>query len=217
MDKSSDTLGKQTELEIAALQIACEMLMAWVSLGCREKLQFLKTRTDVSKQLKFLSLQADNQYRALENFIFTKHARKADAFRKRRMKSDPKYAAALQRQKEAGKVFAKEQGARHAAMIKRNKAIAKEHGRYREIGRMVVSLFDSVMLGGKAVGNVWYSELAAIRKAGTFEASLAHQILCHGSPSKDVKVRDMINEKTLLKMVAAAKEAAERTTKLKAA
>lgn len=112
------------------------------------------------------------------------------------------------------RTYTKEERATHAASCLKR---AKEKTAMARLGRVVTSLFDTVKIGGKAVGNVWYSELSAIRKAGTFEAALAHQILSHAKPAEDVKVRDMINERVLVKMVAAANEAADRTTKLKAA
>lgn len=120
----------------------------------------------------------------------------------------------LTRRARRKRTYTKEERAAHAAGCLER---AKEKTAMAKLGRVVTSLFDTIKIGGKPVGNVWYSELSAIRKAGTFEAALAHQILTHAKPSEDIKVRDMINEKVLVKMVAAANEAADRTMKLKAA
>lgn len=73
------------------------------------------------------------------------------------------------------------------------------------IGKAVVSLFDTLKIDGRPIGNIWYSELDAIRRQGAFEAHICQAILRHGKPSKDTKVRDLITEKKLAEFVAAAK------------
>lgn len=89
-------------------------------------------------------------------------------------------------------------------------ATRKRTGQLAAIGKHVVSLFDSVEVGGRPIGAIWYSQLSSLRDRGAFEAALCQSILMHGKPAEDVKIRDMITEKTLARFVQNAKRAVEK-------
>lgn len=63
-------------------------------------------------------------------------------------------------------------------------------------------------LGNKAIENVYYSELEAIARLGTYEAFMAKQILEHARPNFDCKVTDLVSTETLESFHDAAVEAA---------
>lgn len=79
-----------------------------------------------------------------------------------------------------------------------------------KIGEVVVSMFDSVKVGGHPVGDLWYSQLEGLRNKGAFEAALCQAILHHGKPAKDAQVKDLITEAVLAKFVADANRAVNR-------
>lgn len=73
------------------------------------------------------------------------------------------------------------------------------------LGRIAAkSLYETVQVSGRPIGDIWYSELHAIKKNGLFEAHICTAILHHGVPCDDKKVRGLIPEKTLASMVRAA-------------
>ena len=73
----------------------------------------------------------------------------------------------------------------------------------------VWTLFDTLHLGGRPIGEVWYHELEKLRHAGLFEAALVDFLLKHTVPTSPMRIRDMISEKALKNMVVQAEEAAK--------
>jgi len=92
----------------------------------------------------------------------------------------------------------------------KSKEVAKRQAKRRATAKVILSLYDTMKLGTKSVGDVWYSELIAIRSESVFAASLADQIMKHARPSGPARVRDIVNEKTLAKMVARARSDVSR-------
>ncbi len=64
-----------------------------------------------------------------------------------------------------------------------------------------LSLYETVKVLGRSIGDIWYHELDAIRGESAFAASLADQIIRCGIPNRPTRVRDFINRKTLAEMV----------------
>lgn len=85
---------------------------------------------------------------------------------------------------------------------------ARRQRQLATIGRATLSLFDTIVVDGQPVGDVWYSQLEGIRSKGTFEASVCAAILAHGRPAVDTQVRDMMREDVLSRIVASARKAA---------
>jgi hypothetical protein len=76
--------------------------------------------------------------------------------------------------------------------------------------RAALTIYDTVMIQGRRVGDLWYSELEALRSESAFAASLCDQLIRHAKPSTDTRVRDMVSQETLAAMVERAKAEAER-------
>jgi hypothetical protein len=72
------------------------------------------------------------------------------------------------------------------------------------------SFFDTVKISGRAIGDVHYRELHQLRQEGLFEGALCDQILRHARPNTNVTIRQIMNEETLTRYVAVAKEAVKR-------
>jgi len=90
------------------------------------------------------------------------------------------------------------------------KIIARQRQR-EKAAAIALTLYDSVLIQNKSVGNLWYSELEAMRSESAFAASLADQLLRHGAPTVPTRVRDLVNQKTLALMVKKAKADAEKS------
>ena len=60
--------------------------------------------------------------------------------------------------------------------IKRSAATLERQEIKRSAAMVAKSVMDSVLLAGKPIGDVWYSELIAIRNSSIFEASLAERL-----------------------------------------
>jgi hypothetical protein len=85
---------------------------------------------------------------------------------------------------------------------------------------IALSLYDSVAILNKRVGDIWYSELEAMRSESAFAASLADQLIRYAIPNQPTKVREMVTEQTLERMIKKARREAkfeERTSVKRAA
>jgi hypothetical protein len=71
--------------------------------------------------------------------------------------------------------------------------------------RAALTVYDTVMIQGRRIGDVWYSELEAMRSEGAFAASLCDQLIRHAKPSTPTRVRDLVSQETLAAMVERAK------------
>jgi hypothetical protein len=72
------------------------------------------------------------------------------------------------------------------------------------------SLHDTLMLMGRMVGDIRYSELPAMRSQGAYAESLADQLLSHGIPDGDARVRSFVSEVALKKMDERARASANK-------
>lgn len=87
---------------------------------------------------------------------------------------------------------------------------ANERKRFTDVGRAVVSLFETTTVGGRPIGLIWYDELIAVRRESLFAASLVDQLIRFGvPPSFPVQVKDLVTERELKVMVEIAKKAAD--------
>lgn len=77
--------------------------------------------------------------------------------------------------------------------------------------KAALSLYETTMVLGRAIGDIWYTELQAMRTESVFVASLCDQLLRHATPSADIQIRDMVNLATLEKMIAKAKVIAAKS------
>jgi hypothetical protein len=73
--------------------------------------------------------------------------------------------------------------------------------------KAALSLFESVLIQGRAIGSIWYHELEAFETESLFAASLAKQLREYGIPNQPVRVKDWVSQKTLSEMVKKAKRA----------
>lgn len=89
-------------------------------------------------------------------------------------------------------------------------ATRKRTSQFTAIGREVVCIFETIKVGGKAIGDLWHSELEHLRNKGAFEAALLQAILHHCQPAKDMKVRDLVTPEKLAQFVADANRAVNR-------
>jgi hypothetical protein len=71
--------------------------------------------------------------------------------------------------------------------------------------RAALTVYDTVLIQGRRIGDVWYSELEALRAESAFAASLCDQLMRHGRPSAPTRVRDLVSQETLAAMVERAK------------
>lgn len=78
-----------------------------------------------------------------------------------------------------------------------------------QAAKAAIALYDSVKMLGRAVGDIWYHELNAMRSESAFAASLADQLLRHGRPSQPTRIRDFVNQKTLASMIKKAEQSAK--------
>jgi hypothetical protein len=76
--------------------------------------------------------------------------------------------------------------------------------------RAALTVYDTVMIQGRRVGDLWYSELEALRSESAFAASLCDQLIRHATPSTPTRVRDLVSQGTLAAMVKRAKAEANQ-------
>lgn len=88
--------------------------------------------------------------------------------------------------------------------------LAARNAAWTAAGHAFQSVYETVKIGGRSVGKIWYSELESLRNRGAFEAALCQAILHHGKPAKDAQVKDLITEAVLAKFVADANRAVNR-------
>lgn len=69
------------------------------------------------------------------------------------------------------------------------------------VGEIFETVYDSVLLGGRPVGDVWYHELHNMRDASLYDAELSRQLLAHARPNAPTQVRDMVSTAVLARMV----------------
>jgi len=84
----------------------------------------------------------------------------------------------------------------------------------RKVNKIAAEAADSIMKStkilGRAIGDIYYSELYAMRRESRFAASLADQIIKCGTPAdpNNTKIRQMVNPDELATMIKKAKAAA---------
>jgi hypothetical protein len=96
----------------------------------------------------------------------------------------------------------------HERSETRAQAVAKSR-KVREVAaKAALSIYKTIMLAGKAIGDIWYDELLAIRTESRFAATLADKIMKCGIPAKPTQIKNMVSEAQLAQMVERAKRAA---------
>jgi hypothetical protein len=96
----------------------------------------------------------------------------------------------------------------HERSEARSQAVAKARQVREVAAKAALSVYKTITLGGKAIGDVWYDELIAIRKESRFAASLADQLMNCGIPDKPTQIKNMVSESRLAQMVELANRAA---------
>jgi hypothetical protein len=89
---------------------------------------------------------------------------------------------------------------------RRKAGLVKSRERFRAIVKAEVrkELYDELFIRGRKVGDIWSNEFEQFKRSGAFEASLFDQLQKHAKTATPVKVRDIVSEATLEKMVRAA-------------
>lgn len=72
------------------------------------------------------------------------------------------------------------------------------------------SLYDSIKLGGRSIGDVHYRELDKLRQEGLYEGALCDQILRYARPNNNAAIRDIIKEDVLKGFELAARDAVRK-------
>lgn len=104
-----------------------------------------------------------------------------------------------------------ERAVQAVARHRERETVKRQHtAKMAEIGKAVVCIFETIKVGGKAIGDLWHSELEHLRNKGAFEAALLQAILHHCQPAKDMKVRDLVTPEKLAQFVADANRAVNR-------
>lgn len=100
--------------------------------------------------------------------------------------------------------------------IAKSPAVIQRQAERKERAKMFLSLYDSFVINGRPIGDIYYHELAALVKERQakiktmfVELSLLNQLQKHGNPTKPTKIRDMVTVATLRSMIFKAQSEAE--------
>lgn len=77
----------------------------------------------------------------------------------------------------------------------------------RAAAELARSAYDDFLINGRAVGDIYFHELKALRDENLLAAHVAEALLKHvAEPTAPIKVRDMISEKALMALIKSARE-----------
>lgn len=196
---------KEAREESRLLNIAVAFLSGTPERRCTLKVE----RWLVRRALEFILKRAQEELEEI-----TRPEREAESKRifKQRRRLEKKRTEAQRKRDEirSSAVLASEMAKTPAQVAAEELEIEARNAAFRAAGKAHQSVYDSVKIGGRAVGSIWHSELVGLRNKGAFEAALCDSILRHAKPSEDRQVHDMISQNQLAAFVAAAKQAAER-------
>ncbi len=123
-----------------------------------------------------------------------------------RMRDDPVYRKGYERRTAEERAEAERERAKTEKARALRAAYNDRKTKLANLGRRVEGgLYVSTLIAGRPIGEIRYSQLAALARASAFEASLARQILARGKPPTDARVRDLVSERDLRAMVANAR------------